>query len=130
MINLVNNTFTLIQLSICINLLRGYVNDTTIYAVIPKPLSPPQVMESLNPDLSGIDSWCLNWHMRLNPRKTKPIVVNRFRIYAPGYGDLTIGGPEPKEIKGSAYSWSNSRLYPVKLFCRVMHNFRFFSTIL
>ena len=34
----------------------GNANDTTIYAVIPKPLSRPQVMESLNRDLVAIHS--------------------------------------------------------------------------
>ena len=32
--------------------------------------------------------------MRLNPRKMKSVVVNRSRTYAPGYGDLTLGGAE------------------------------------
>ena len=31
-----------------------YADDTTIYAVITRPLSRPQVMESLNQDLAAI----------------------------------------------------------------------------
>ena len=31
----------------------GYANDATIYAVISQPLSRPQVMESLNQDLTA-----------------------------------------------------------------------------
>ena len=34
----------------------GYADDTTIYAVIPRPLSPPQVMESLTQDLAALNS--------------------------------------------------------------------------
>ena len=44
----------------------GYADNTTIYAVIPTPLSSSQVLESQNPDLAAINSWCLKWHMRLN----------------------------------------------------------------
>ena len=36
------------------NHIVGYAKDTTIYAVIAKPLSRPQVMESLNQDLVAI----------------------------------------------------------------------------
>ena len=37
--------------------------------------------------------------MRLNPKKTKSIVVSRSRTSAPGYGDLTPGGAELAKIK-------------------------------
>ena len=40
------------------NYIVGYADDTTLYAVIPRPLSRSQVMESLNEDLSAIYSWC------------------------------------------------------------------------
>ena len=49
----------------------GYGNGTTIYAVIPKLFSRPQVIESLNRDLVAIHYLCLKWHMRLNPKNTK-----------------------------------------------------------
>ena len=53
------------------NHIVGYTDDTirTIYAVIPRPLSHPQVMESLNQDLAAINSRCLKWHVRLNSKK-------------------------------------------------------------
>ena len=38
------------------NRIVGYADDTTIYAVIPRPLSRPQVMESLNQHLAAINS--------------------------------------------------------------------------
>ena len=37
----------------------GYADDTTNCAVIPRPISRPQVMESLNQGLAAINSWCL-----------------------------------------------------------------------
>ena len=70
------------------------VIQRTIYAVIPEPLSRPH--EGI---VAAIDSWCLKWHMRPNPKKTKSMVVNRSRTSAPGYGDLTLGGAELEELK-------------------------------
>ena len=59
----------------------GYADDTTIYAVIP----------------AAINYWCFKWHMRLNPKKTKSIVVNQSRTIALGDVDLTLGGAEFEE---------------------------------
>ena len=74
----------------------GYADNTMIYTVIPRQLFRSQVMESLNRDLAAINSWCLKWHMRLNSKKTKFMVVSRFRTFAPGYGALTLNGAEPR----------------------------------
>ena len=76
----------------------SYADDTTVYEVIPRPLSSFQVKESLNQDLAVIDSWCLKWLMRLNPKKTKSIVANQSRTNASGYGDLTLGDAKLEEI--------------------------------
>ena len=38
------------------NHILSYANDTTIYAVIPRPLSRRQVMESRNQDMAAINS--------------------------------------------------------------------------
>ena len=70
------------------NHIMGYAQDTMIYAVIPRLLSRPQVMEKLNQNLGAIHSRCFKWHMRLNPKKTKSMVVSRSRTYTPGYVDL------------------------------------------
>ena len=78
----------------------GYEDDTTIYAVIPRPLSCSQVMESLNQELATIKSWRLKRHLMLNPKKTKSIVVNRSQTIAPNYGGLTLGGAKLGEVKG------------------------------
>ena len=60
-----------------------YADDTTIYAVIPEPLSRPQVMEPLIRDLVAIHSLSLKWHTRPNSKKTKYMSVSRSRTYAP-----------------------------------------------
>ena len=46
----------------------GYADHKTIYAVISRSLSNPQVMKLLNQDLLVIDSWCSKRYSRLNPR--------------------------------------------------------------
>ena len=76
------------------NHIVDYADDNTMYAVILKPLSLPQVMESLNQVLATTYSWCLKRHRRLNPKKTISMVLDQSRIYAPGYGDFTLGGAE------------------------------------
>ena len=81
------------------NHIVGYADDATIYAVIPRPLSRPRAMESLNQDLAGINSWGLKWYMRFNPKKTKSTVVSRPQTIASSYGDLTLGGAELEELK-------------------------------
>ena len=81
------------------NLVAGYADDTTIYAVIPRPLSRSQVMVLLNQDYAAINSLCLKWHVRLNPKKMKSMVLSRSRSNAPGYGDLTLGGAELEDVK-------------------------------
>ena len=74
----------------------GYVGDTTIYEAILRPPSHPHMLELLKQKLAAIDSWCLKWNMRFNP-KTKSMVVSLSRTYAPSYGDLTLGGAELEE---------------------------------
>ena len=69
------------------------------HALIPRLNSRPQEMESLNQDLAAISSWSLKWHMRLNPKKTKSIVVSRSRGSGPGNGDFTLGGAVIEEVK-------------------------------
>ena len=81
----------------------GCSDDSMIYAVIPRLLSSPQVMESLNQDLAAIHSWCLKWHMRLNCKKTKFMLVSTppwisSKTITHGYGDLTHYGAELEEV--------------------------------
>ena len=73
-----------------------YADDTTIPIVIVRPLSRSQVIES---GLATINSWCLKWHMKLNPKKTKSPLVSRFRTIAPGYCGFALGGADLEEVK-------------------------------
>ena len=84
----------------------GYADDTTNCVVIPRPLSHPQVIKSLNLDLAVMYSLSLKWHMRLNARKTKSMVISRSRTNNSGYGDLTRYGEELEKID-AAYSRGN-----------------------
>ena len=57
------------------------------------------MIESLNQNLAAINSWCLKWHTRLSPKKTKFMVDSWFWKSSPGYGDLTLGGDEIEDVK-------------------------------
>ena len=87
----------------------GYAGDTTIHAVISRPLLGLQVRESLNQVMAAISFWCLKWHMKLNLKKTKSTLVSWSRTIAPGYSEITLGGADFEELKESAYSWSYFR---------------------
>ena len=73
------------------NHIVGHADDTTIYAVMARSLSRPQVMESLN---RGFDSHQLTPGVWSGTRgsKTKSMVVSKSLAIALGYGDLTLGG--------------------------------------
>ena len=81
------------------NHISSYADDTTIYAVIPIPLSPPQVIESLNLSFAATNFWCLKWHMRLNPNKMKSMVVSWALTFALRYGEFTLGVAELEKVK-------------------------------
>ena len=59
------------------NELVAYADDTTLMAVIKNLSSRPVVLASINRDLVRIQEWCSQWHMKLNPSKTKSMVVSR-----------------------------------------------------
>ena len=69
------------------NPMVGCADDTAIYAVLPRLFLRPRVKKSLNQDLATIYSFRLMWHIKLNPKKTKSMMVSRSRTYAFGYGD-------------------------------------------
>ena len=81
------------------NYIACYTDDATIYSVVPRPLSCPQEMESLNQDLAAPNPWCLKRHIRLYPKKMKSMLACRSRNRAPGCGDLTLGRAEFEELK-------------------------------
>ena len=72
------------------NYIVDHADGTTIFAVIPRPLSRSQVIVSLKQDLAAIKFWCLIWHIRPNPKKTEAMVLSRSQTIATGYDDLTL----------------------------------------
>ena len=63
--------------SILENMLIGYVDDSTLIAVVPSPGLRVGVAESLSRDLVKVNEWCYLWGMKLNASKTKTMIVFR-----------------------------------------------------
>ena len=74
------------------NRLFAYADDSTLLEVVCKPADRPAVVASLIGDFARIQVWCNHWCMKLNPNKTKALVVSRFRAVGPPYGDLVLSG--------------------------------------
>ena len=69
--------------SILENMLIGYVDDSTLIAVVPSSGVRVAVAESLSRDLMKVSEWCDLWGMKLNATKTKTIIVSRSRTMHP-----------------------------------------------
>ena len=50
------------------------------------------VADSLTEDLDQIQSWCLQWGMKLNPSKSKEMIASRSRTQYPQHPNLSING--------------------------------------
>ena len=74
------------------NHLISYADDTTLYAVIPRATERCVVADSLNRDLECISDWCSRWQMKLNPSKTKTLIIGRSRTVQPEHGELILDG--------------------------------------
>ena len=74
------------------NRLFAYSDDSTLLAVVCKPVDRPAVAASLNRDLAWIQKWCNYWCMILNPNKTKDFVICRSRTVSPQNRDLVLSG--------------------------------------
>ena len=59
------------------NKLIGYVDDSTLIAVVPSPGLRVAVAESLSRNLVKVNAWCDLWGMKLNASKTKTMIVSR-----------------------------------------------------
>ena len=73
------------------NLRVLYADDATFLSHIPSPNIISSVAEPLNRDPSKISTWCNLWGMRLNPNKTRSMIVSRSRTVFPPRPDLLIG---------------------------------------
>ena len=74
------------------NKLINYADDSTLFATVDKPSSRGSVALSLNRDLARISDWCEQWMMKLNPIKTKTLIVSRSRTLMPAHGVLELNG--------------------------------------
>ena len=69
----------------------NYADDSTLFATILHSRQRPVITESLNADLARINEWCSMWNMKLNPSKTKIMIVSRSRMVVPVHGELCLG---------------------------------------
>ena len=67
------------------NKLIGFADDSTLMAVVPSPGVRVAVAESLISDLGRVSEWCDHFGMKLNPSKTKTMIVSRSRTMHPQY---------------------------------------------
>ena len=79
------------------NDLIGYADDHSLVAVIKSPQQRSVVSQSINRDLETIHNWCDRWGMKLNPSKTKTLLVSRSRTEEPPHPLLRIGNSELAE---------------------------------
>ena len=63
--------------SILENKLIGYADDSTLMAIVPSPGVRVAVAESPIRDLGRVSEWCDLCGMKLNPSKTKTMIVSR-----------------------------------------------------
>ena len=74
------------------NKLIGYVDDSTLMAVVPSTGVIGTVADSLNRNLGRVSKWCDLWGKKLNASKTKPMIVSRSRSMHPLPPPLTVSG--------------------------------------
>ena len=70
----------------------AYADDTTLFAPIASPRDRSHVAELISQDLVTIKSWCDLWGMRLNPSKSRSLVISRSRTLFPSHPDLVVDG--------------------------------------
>ena len=79
------------------NMLYGYVDDSTLVAVVPSPGERVAVSEFMNRDLNNVNVWCNLWGMKLNASRTKTMRVSRSCTVHPQLTPLTLYGTALKE---------------------------------
>ena len=70
----------------------SYADDTTLFMPVPSALDRLRIAELLTRDLGRIQSWCVRWGMRLNPRKSHSFVIGRSRTVRPLHPDIVVNG--------------------------------------
>ena len=89
--------FSILESHPITNKLIGYVDDSTLMAVVPSPGARVTVAESLNRDLVRVNAWCDLLGMKLNVSNTKTIIVSRSRTMHPQSPPLTVDATVLKE---------------------------------
>ena len=74
------------------NRLVNYADDSTLFSICNRPSDREYVAQSINRDLEQISLWCDRWMMKLNPSKTKTLIISRSRTVSPVHGDLILNG--------------------------------------
>lgn len=69
-----------------------YADDTTLVAPIPCSTQRSCVGETMSSDLARISEWCSQWDMKLNPAKTKSLIISRSRTLVPEHPPLLVDG--------------------------------------
>ena len=62
------------------NQVVAYADDTSVYKSIPCSQDRSLAAESLMRDLCRINDWCLKWGMKLNPTKSKDLIISRSQL--------------------------------------------------
>ena len=65
------------------NSMFNYADDSTLVAVVKSPGDRQRVAQSLKRDLVAVSEWSRRWNMRLNPAKTKTMIVSKSRTVKP-----------------------------------------------
>ena len=104
------------------NRLYAYADDSTLLAVVRKPVDRPSVALSFNRGLARIQEWCNHWCMILNLNKTKVLVLSRSRTVSPPHGDnwSCLGFPFALVPTLTFLAWSLTAGWPSKTMCVVM----------
>ena len=85
-----SHTYTSEIFDLVVNKVYGYADDSTLLAVVRKPVDRLAVAASLNRDLARIQEWCNHWCLILTPYKTKVLLVSRSRTLKSPHGDLVM----------------------------------------
>lgn len=80
------------------NNIISYADDTTIFSSIPSPHHRDLIAASLNRDLARITSWCEQWGMKLNPKKTQSLLISRSRTILPPHPSIQLSGESVEDV--------------------------------
>ena len=69
-----------------------YSDDTTLTAVILSPAQRHEIAHKICRDIGKIHAWCEQWGMKLNPSKSRSLVISRSSTDLPRHPDLLVGG--------------------------------------